>query len=88
MRSAYQGWSIGNHMTSCGFTSATVRNHGRPSVVVWSRSHAAAFAAMMGSKWTPVPAQPMKWRSLPSQSMKPYAAMSGAGDCERCHFPM
>ena len=24
----YAGWSIGNHITSCGFTSATVRNHG------------------------------------------------------------
>ena len=61
-------------MTSCGFTSATVRNQGRPpasavpafSVIQW-----AALEAMTGSKWTPVPAHPMKWRSFPSQSANP-----------------
>ena len=86
--SPYHGWSIGNHITSCGLTSATVRNHGWSSVAALARSHDAAFDAMIGSKCTPVPAQPMKWRSLPSQSAKPYAVMSGDGDCEQCHLPM
>ena len=40
--SPYQGWSIGNHITSCGFTSATVRNHGSVSVAALARSHDAA----------------------------------------------
>jgi hypothetical protein len=74
--SPYQGWSIGNHITSCGFTSATVKNHGSARSRVGAH-HDAAFDAMIGSKCAPVPAQPMKWRSLPSQSAKPYAVMSG-----------
>ena len=65
-----------------------MRNHGWSSVVALARNHDAAFDAMIGSKCTPVPAQPMKWRSLPSQSAKPYAVMSGDGACEQCHLPM
>ena len=66
-------------MTSCGLTNATVRNHGSGSAplvsaaagLAFSVSQWAALLAMMGSKWTPVPAHPMKWRSLPSQSANP-----------------
>ena len=78
-------------MTSWGLTRATVRNHGRSppwSGPAFSDSQWAALEAMTGSKWTPVPAQPMKCRSLPSQSAKPYASMSGAAAWERCHLPM
>ena len=61
-RSRYPGWSTGNHITSWGLTSATVRNHGSaPSgPPAFSVSQCAALPAMIGSKWTPVPAQPMK----------------------------
>ena len=65
-------------MTSWGLTRATVRNQGSAAAAVgpgpgraFAHSQWAALAAMMGSKCTPVPAQPMKWRSLPSQSAKP-----------------
>ena len=49
--------------------AATVRR--RCSAAAFFSSQWAALVAMIGSKWTPVPAQPMKWRSLPSQSAKP-----------------
>ncbi len=66
---------MGNHITSWGFTSATLKNQGAASApaagAALARSQWAALEAMSGSKWTPVPAQPMKWRSLPSQSENP-----------------
>ncbi len=66
-------------MTSWGLTRATVRNHGsgpdapasRSAGLAFSVSQWAALEAIRGSKWTPVPAQPMKCRSFPSQSAKP-----------------
>ena len=48
-----------------------LRCHARVAAPALARSQLAALEAMMGSKCTPVPAHPMKCRSLPSQSANP-----------------
>ena len=60
-------WSAGYHMMSWGLTRATVRNQG---VVPVPRSliQSTAWSVMTGSKYRPVQALPVNWRSSPCQS--------------------
>ncbi len=74
----YSGWSMGNHITSCGLTSPTVSDHGL-ELPALRPSQSAAWCAIHGSNSVPVPAHPMKCWSLPDQSEKPWASMSGVG---------
>ena len=84
----YDGWSIGNHITSCGFTSATVRNHGSSRDAALARNQPPRESAMTGSKCDAGagPAHEVAVVALPvAEAVRLHG---GSGPTVRCHLPM